>query len=52
METRLRQVVEAFQRVRAFLDEHPATGTMSYARRSSRSRTWGCRRGCGCRRSR
>ncbi len=31
METRQRQVVEAFQRVRAFVDEHPATGTLSYA---------------------
>ena len=30
METRQRQVVEAFQRVRAFLDEHPATGALSY----------------------
>ena len=30
METRQRQVVEAFQRVRTFLDEHPATGTLSY----------------------
>ena len=30
METRQRQVVEAFQRVRTFLDEHPAKGTLSY----------------------
>ena len=30
-ETRQRQVVEAFPRVRTFLAEHPATGTRSYA---------------------
>ena len=30
METRQRQVIEVCQRVYAFLDEHPATGTLSY----------------------
>ena len=30
MEKRQQQVVEAFQRVRGFVEEHPAQGTQSY----------------------
>ena len=31
METRQRQVLDAFERVRTFLDEHPASGVLTYA---------------------